>query len=190
MTILLIDNYDSFTYNLYQYLLEHGSDATVVLNDRLDIEEIKAIDPDGIILSPGPGNPETSGICRQVVFRYGSAVPILGVCLGHQVIGAVYGAGIVRCVCPVHGKKRRIQHDGNSLFAGIPNPTQVGLYHSLMVDAETIPAILNVTAVSQEGVVMGVRHKEFPVEGIQFHPESILTDHGHAMISNWLKGIG
>jgi len=189
MKILLIDNYDSFTYNLYQYLKHFTQDVTVVMNDRITIKEIEEFSPHGIVISPGPGNPDTSGICLDVVSFFKDKIPVFGVCLGHQTIARALGGKIVKCGEPVHGKAVVITHDAQGIFSGIPDKIKVGLYHSLMADENTLPRELIVTARSSQNVIMGIRHEKYLLTGVQFHPESILTEYGYKMIENWLEGI-
>ncbi len=186
--IVLVDNYDSFTYNLYQYLLMLGAEVEVVRNDEVSAAEIAAREPDGIVLSPGPSSPENAGITPDVIRLLGPTTPMLGVCLGHQAMGMVYGGDVIRAE-PVHGKRSPVEHTGVGVFAGLPSPLEAGRYHSLAVARDTLPDVLEVTAWSPDGLVMGVRHREHPVEGIQFHPESILTDDGARMLSNWLAEV-
>jgi len=188
LNILLLDNYDSFTYNLYQYLCELGADVEVARNDEITIEEIAAKSLDGIVVSPGPSRPENAGISLAVIDRFGPTTPILGVCLGHQSIGMVYGGEVIT-VEPVHGKKSAVDHRGVGCFEGLPTPIDAGRYHSLAVDRESLPDALEVTATSADGLVMGIRHREHPVEGIQFHPESILTEDGMTMLGTWLGSL-
>ena len=188
LRILLLDNYDSFTYNLYQYLCELGADVEVERNDAITLDEIAASGPDGIVISPGPSRPENAGISLAVIERFGPTVPILGVCLGHQSIGLVYGGDVVT-VEPVHGKKSAVDHRGQGVFEGLPTPVEAGRYHSLAVDRATLPEVLEVTATAADGLVMGLRHREYPVEGIQFHPESILTADGMTMLGTWLRSL-
>ncbi|MCY7419604.1 MAG: aminodeoxychorismate/anthranilate synthase component II [Chloroflexi bacterium] len=186
--IVLVDNYDSFTYNLYQYLLMLGAEVDVVRNDEISVDAIAAMDPDGIVISPGPSRPEHAGISVELITRLGPTVPLLGVCLGHQAMGLVYGGDVIR-VEPVHGKRSAVSHAGQGVFAGLPSPLDAGRYHSLAISRETLPAVLEVTAWAADGLVMGVKHREYPVEGIQFHPESILTDDGAQMLSTWLASV-
>jgi anthranilate synthase/aminodeoxychorismate synthase-like glutamine amidotransferase len=188
LRILLVDNYDSFTFNLYQYLAELGADVEVVRNDEIGVDDIAARAPDGIVISPGPSRPENAGITLEVIRRFGPTTPLLGVCLGHQAIGMAYGGDVVR-VEPVHGKRSTVTHLGSGCFAGLPSPLEAGRYHSLAVAADTLPDVLEVTATAPDGLVMGMRHREHPVEGIQFHPESILTDEGMGMLANWLRSV-
>lgn len=185
--VLVIDSYDSFVYNLVQYLGELGADPIVYRNDQIAVDEAIATEPDGVLLSPGPGRPETSGIiCDAIPAFVDAGVPVLGVCLGHQAIGHVYGADVVRAPELMHGKTSPIEHDGAGVFAGLPSPLTATRYHSLVLDPATVPVNLDVTARSVDGVVMGVRHREHDVEGVQFHPESILTGCGHDLLRNFL----
>ena len=185
--LLVVDNYDSFTYNLVQYLGELGTEMRVIRNDEITVAEIETeLRPERILISPGPGTPETSGITLEMIERFAGRVPIFGVCLGHQAIGQYFGGKVVRAPEPVHGKPVEILHDGRSIFAGIPNNFNAGRYHSLIVDHGSIPETLEVSARSPDGLVMGLRHRELPIEGVQFHPESILTEHGRQMLSNFL----
>ena len=186
--ILLLDNYDSFTYNLYQFLLVLGADVTVARNDEITVAEIEAGAYDGIVISPGPSRPEHAGISVDLIQALGPSTPILGVCLGHQAIGIAYGGDVIR-VEPVHGKKWPEEHAGQGVFAGLPSTVGAGRYHWLGVAGDTMPPVLEVTAWSPDGLVMGVRHREHPVEGIQFHPESILTETGPQMLQTWLDGL-
>ncbi len=185
--ILVIDNYDSFAYNLVQYLGELGWESVVYRNDAITLEQIEAMTPSHIIISPGPCTPLEAGISNDVVRYFRGRIPILGVCLGHQCIGYVYGGIIKRAVLPMHGKDSLIFHDGETVFNGLESPLTGGRYHSLVVDAETVPASLEVSASTEDGVVMGIRNRRDVVEGIQFHPESILTDTGHDILSNFLS---
>ena len=187
MSVLLIDNYDSFTYNLYQYLCELGAEVTVVRNDAVTVEELEAMAPERIVISPGPCTPKEAGISVEAVRRFAGRVPLLGVCLGHQCIGEAFG-GVVRGAGEIkHGKLSTVTHDGTGVFAGLPSPFQAIRYHSLAIDDGTVPEELEVTARSESGVIMGVRHREYAVEGIQFHPESIMTEHGKELLSNFLR---
>ncbi|TAK55145.1 MAG: aminodeoxychorismate/anthranilate synthase component II [Dehalococcoidia bacterium] len=187
--LLLIDNYDSFTYNLYQYLGELGAEVEVVRNDQVTLEDIEAMGPERIIISPGPGNPDEAGISKDVIRRFAGKVPIFGVCLGHQCIGEVFG-GIVEGAGEIlHGKVSQITHDGRGVFVGIPSPISATRYHSLAIRPDSVPAELEVSARSESGVIMGVRHRKLTVEGVQFHPESILTPDGHQILRNFLAMI-
>ena len=185
--ILLIDNYDSFTWNLFHYLGELGAAVKVVRNDEITAGEALAMKPDGIVLSPGPCTPNEAGICMDVIRQADGAVPILGVCLGHQAIGQVYGGDIVRAPAPMHGKMSTIHHTGKSVFRGLNNDFQATRYHSLTIDPPSLPEALEVTATSEDGVIQGVMHKTHPVHGVQFHPESIASENGHALLENFLK---
>jgi len=184
--ILVIDNYDSFTFNLVQALGSMGAEVRVVRNDERDVDAIARLRPDRIVISPGPCAPDRAGISVEVVRRLGQRIPILGVCLGHQAIAAAYGARIGPSPVPMHGKTSAVYHDGRTIFAGVKNPLTVGRYHSLVVDPLSLPDCLEVTARTEDGVVMGVRHRLFPVEGVQFHPESILTESGDEILRNFL----
>ena len=185
-TSLRIDTYDSFTYNLVQYLGELGADVVVRRNDEITLDEIEKLHPDGIVVSPGPCTPNEAGVSVATIERFSGAIPILGVCLGHQAIGAALGGAIVRAARIMHGKTSPIHHDGRGVFRGLSNPFDATRYHSLVIERSTIPAELEVSAWTAEGEIMGVRHRSLPVEGVQFHPESILTDHGHALLANFL----
>jgi anthranilate synthase/aminodeoxychorismate synthase-like glutamine amidotransferase len=188
--VLVIDNYDSFTYNLVQYLGELRADPLVIRNDAVTLEEIAIMAPSHILISPGPGTPDAAGISLDVVLTFAKTTPILGVCLGHQAIGQAYGGRVVRAPYLMHGKTSEICHDGNSIFEGLPYRFPATRYHSLVVDRESIPACLEVSATTPDGIVMGLRHREFPCEGVQFHPESIMTSHGKQMLANFLKRTG
>ncbi|MSQ26018.1 MAG: aminodeoxychorismate/anthranilate synthase component II [Dehalococcoidia bacterium] len=185
--ILLIDNYDSFTYNLYQYLCELADDVRVVRNDAITLEEIALLKPERIVISPGPKTPAEAGVCNDVIRQFGPTIPLLGVCLGCQCIGHTYGATVAGAGEIVHGKTSPIHHDGKGVFAGLPNPFEAIRYHSLAIQPATVPDTLEVTARTEGGVIMGVRHKRYPVEGVQFHPESILTTVGKDLLRNFLK---
>ena len=187
--VFLLDNYDSFTYNLVQLLGRIGADVTVARNDQVSVAEVEALNPDAIVISPGPSRPEKAGISIELIRELGPSVPTLGVCLGHQAIGVAYGATVVR-VPPVHGKGSPIHHSGDGSFGGLPTPFTAARYHSLAVERGSLPAELEVTAWSEDGLVMGMRHRSHPVEGFQFHPESILTDDGAALMSAFLSRIG
>jgi anthranilate synthase/aminodeoxychorismate synthase-like glutamine amidotransferase len=185
--LLVIDNYDSFTYNLVQYFGELGQEIEVFRNDQVTIEEMRALQPDHIVISPGPGNPDDGGISNEVLREFGATTPILGVWLGHQCMGQVYGGKVVRAPRLMHGKSSSVYHQGKGLFTGIPSPFRATCYHSLIVE-EPLPDCLEVTAFTREGEVMGLRHKEYPTVGVQFHPESILTEHGKRILQNFLDG--
>ena len=188
LRVLLLDNYDSFTYNLYQFLCELGADVEVVRNDEISLEDIAGRDLDGIVISPGPSRPEKAGISMAVIERFGPTTPILGVCLGHQSIGLVYGGEVIT-VEPVHGKRSAVDHRGVGVFEGLPTPVEAGRYHSLAVARDSLPDVLEVTASAPDGLVMGLRHRHYPVEGIQFHPESILTPDGMSLLANWRRSV-
>jgi len=185
--LLLIDNYDSFTYNLVQYLGELGADVHVHRNDAIGIEQIAAWEPSAIVISPGPCTPNEAGISVPLIQRFAGRIPILGVCLGHQAIGQAFGGKIVRAGRVMHGKVSPVTHDGRGVFAELPSPFTATRYHSLAIERATMPACLAITATADDGEVMGVRHREWPVEGVQFHPEAILTEHGHALLRNFLE---
>jgi anthranilate synthase component 2 len=185
--LLMIDNYDSFTYNLVQYLGELGEDVRVYRNDQITVEEIAQLRPGHIVISPGPCTPNEAGISVDTVKRFGGKIPLLGVCLGHQGIGQAYGGHIVHAKRIMHGKTSMIHHTGEGVFAGLPSPFEATRYHSLVIERESLPVCLELTAWTDDGEIMGVRHKEFAVEGVQFHPESILTEHGHKLLANFLK---
>ena len=184
--LLLIDNYDSFTHNLFHYLGELGAEVRVVRNDELSAAEALALKPEGIVLSPGPCTPNEAGICLDVIKQAAGSMPILGVCLGHQAIGQVYGGAIVRAPEPMHGKLSRVHHSGKSVFRGLNNDFLATRYHSLTIDPPSMPPVLEVTATSDDGVIQGVMHKTHPVHGVQFHPESIASENGHALLNNFL----
>jgi anthranilate synthase/aminodeoxychorismate synthase-like glutamine amidotransferase len=184
--ILVIDNYDSFTYNLVQYLGELGARLEVVRNDALGVDAIAALGPERVVISPGPGTPDQAGVSLEVIRRLGATTPILGVCLGHQAIGRAFGATVARAKTQMHGKTSEIRHDGRGVFAGLPNPFVATRYHSLVVLRETVPDDLEITAWAEDGEIMGLRHRRYPVEGVQFHPESILTVEGKHLLKNFL----
>ena len=187
--ILVLDNYDSFTYNLVQYLGELGAEVKVTRNDESSVDEIEAMAPERIVISPGPGTPDDAGVSLALIERLGRArVPILGVCLGHQAIGQAFGGKVVRAGRVMHGKVSRVRHDGRGVFAGLPGEFTATRYHSLVVERSTLPEALEVTAQSEDGEIMGLRHRTLAVEGVQFHPEALLTEHGHRMLENFLKG--
>ena len=185
--ILLIDNYDSFTYNLYQYLGELGAEVVVRRNDALTVEEVVALGPERIVVSPGPCTPQEAGISVEVIRQLGGRVPILGVCLGHQAIGAAFGGAIVRAPVVMHGKLSRVRHDGRGVFADLPQEFVATRYHSLIVERESLPDCLEISAETADGIIMGLRHREWAIEGVQFHPEAILTEHGHDLLRNFLS---
>lgn len=185
--ILVVDNYDSFTYNLVQYLGELGAKLLVKRNDKISLTEIKDMNPDGVVISPGPGRPENAGISVSLIAEYAGCMPILGVCLGHQAIGQAFGGKIVSAPVLMHGKTSLIQHDGQGIFATLPNPFSATRYHSLIVERKSLPEALIVTAETEDRIIMGLRHKVKPVFGVQFHPESILTEVGKKLLDNFLK---
>jgi anthranilate synthase/aminodeoxychorismate synthase-like glutamine amidotransferase len=186
--VLVIDNYDSFTYNLVQYLGELGADVQVMRNDVVTLQDVVDANPERIVISPGPGRPENAGVTMDVIRRLGQTKPLLGVCLGHQAIGAVFGGAVVRAGVPMHGKTSTIEHDGRGVFSGIAGPFVASRYHSLVVAEEGLPAVLEVTARTREDAnIMGLRHREWPVHGVQFHPESILTGEGKHILRNFLE---
>ncbi len=187
--LLMIDNYDSFTFNLVQYFGELGQEVRVFRNDQITLEGIEALKPDQLVLSPGPCSPAEAGICVPAVRHFAGKLPILGVCLGHQSIGAALGGQIVRAQRQMHGKTSEITTDGRGVFHGLPQRMTVIRYHSLVIERATLPAELEVTATAEDGEIMGVRHRELAIEGVQFHPESILSEHGHAMLKNFLDGV-
>ena len=187
--ILLIDNYDSFTYNLYQYLCELGADVVVHRNDKITLEDVEAMAPKGIVISPGPGTPADAGISNDVVRHFGGHVPTLGVCLGHQCIGHSFGGSVTGAGEIMHGKVSRIHHDGRGLFRGLPNPLEAIRYHSLIIAQEDLPASLEISAWTDNNLIMGLRHRELPIEGVQFHPESIMTKPGKALLRNFLDTV-
>jgi anthranilate synthase component 2 len=187
MRVLLLDNYDSFTYNLFQYLSELGAEVEVHRNDALSVADVAQKRPDRIVISPGPCTPAEAGISVALIQELGAHVPILGVCLGHQAIGAAYGGAVVRAPEVMHGKISQIHHDGQGVFAGLPSPFPATRYHSLIVRREDLPAELEVTATTGDDIIMGLRHREFPVQGVQFHPESIMTDAGKGLLRNFLQ---
>ncbi len=185
----MIDNYDSFVYNLVQYFGELEQQVIVYRNDKITLKQIEEMSPNGIVLSPGPGKPEEAGICIEVIKKFAGKIPILGVCLGHQAIGHVFGGKVIRANKPMHGKSSKIIHDKKRLFFGIPVPFRGGRYHSLIISKESFPDSLEITAWTEEGEIMGVAHKDMHVYGVQFHPESVLTEHGHKLLSNFLEII-
>ena len=185
--VLVIDNYDSFTYNLVQYLGELGAEVQVRRNDEVTLQEIEAMKPDHILISPGPGRPEDAGISVDVIRTFGPTTPVLGVCLGHQAIGIVYGGTVCRATAPMHGKTSTVVHDSKGVFKGIGEPFQAGRYHSLVISGADVPADLEVSARTEDGTIMAVRHRTYPVHGVQFHPESVLTDEGRTILRNFLE---
>lgn len=187
--MLVIDNYDSFVYNLVQYLGELGADPMVYRHDALSVAEVEALAPDAVLISPGPGRPEDAGISTAVIRWAAGRIPLLGVCLGHQTIGAAWGGSVVRAPAVMHGKTSMVHHEGVGVFAGLPNPLEATRYHSLIVDRDSLPDELEITATSEDGLIMGLRHQDFDVEGVQFHPESILTTNGHDLIANFLRRV-
>jgi len=188
--ILVLDNYDSFVFNLVQYLGELGAEPLVHRCDSLTLEQIDELDPDGVLISPGPGRPEDAGLSNEVIGHFAGRVPVFGVCLGHQCIGQIYGGDVVRAPEIMHGKTSLIEHTGVGVFKGLPNPFEATRYHSLVVQRDTMPDVLEITAQTSDGLVMGLRHREFDVEGVQFHPESILTAGGHQLVGNFLERCG
>jgi anthranilate synthase/aminodeoxychorismate synthase-like glutamine amidotransferase len=187
--VVVVDNYDSFTYNLVQYLGELDAEPIVHRHDAITVEGIEALEPDAILISPGPGTPKDAGISNSVIEQLGPRIPTFGVCLGHQCIGEVFGGRIVRAPQVMHGKTSPIRHTGLGVMAGLPNPFEATRYHSLVVERESLPDVLEVTAETEDGVIMGLRHRELPIEGVQFHPESILTSVGKELLTNFLGGL-
>ena len=188
--LVLIDNYDSFTYNLVHYLGELGAGCQVFRNDRIGVAEVLKLAPKGIVLSPGPCTPNEAGICLELIEKAGPTIPLLGVCLGHQAIGQAYGGRVVRAPVPMHGKLSGIAHTGRGVFKGLPRGFEVTRYHSLIVEREGLPGCLAVTARTADGLIMGLQHRKHPVHGVQFHPESIASEHGHALLANFLEAAG
>lgn len=192
MKVLIVDNYDSFVYNLYQRLGELGADPVVHRNDAITLDDVRRLDPDAIVLSPGPGHPSNArdfGVCADVLRTFGPSTPTLGVCLGHQGIGTQFGGTVGHAARLLHGKVSRIDHDGRTIFEGLPNPLVGARYHSLAIERDSVPAELGVSATSEDGEIMGVRHRTHPIEGVQFHPESVLTPDGPALLRNFLRGV-
>lgn len=187
--ILLIDNYDSFVYNIYQYCSAIGQQVDVIRNDQITIDQISQANYSAIIISPGPGRPDDAGISKDVIAHFAGKVPILGICLGHQAIGEVFGGNVIRAPQPVHGKVSHIHHNDQGIYAGMPQPFAAGRYHSLIVDGASLPECLEITATSEDGLIMGLRHKEYGLEGIQYHPESILTPDGYRLLENFLNRL-
>jgi anthranilate synthase component II len=188
--VLVVDNYDSFVYNLVQYLGELGAEPVVFRNDAITVDEAAALGADAVLISPGPGRPADAGISNAVIERLGRDTPLLGVCLGHQCIGEVFGGAVVRAPAIMHGKTSMVRHTGEGVMEGLPNPFEATRYHSLVVDRATLPGVLDVTAETEDGVIMGLRHRTLPIEGVQFHPESILTTEGRALLGNFLRLAG
>ncbi len=187
--LLMLDNYDSFTYNLVQYLGELGADVQVHRNDAITLDDVEAMAPSHIVVSPGPCTPTEAGISVPLIQRFAGRIPLLGVCLGHQAIGQAFGGRIVRAQRVMHGKISPVTHDGRGVFAGLPSPFAVTRYHSLAIERDSTPAVLEVTATAEDGEIMGVRHRQLAVEGVQFHPEAILTEHGKHLLANFLEGV-
>lgn len=187
---LLIDNYDSFTYNLYHFLGELGAEVEVRRNDSIGAVEAVGLAPQGIVISPGPCDPERAGVCLELIAAAAGKVPLLGVCLGHQAVGQAFGGRVVRAEAPMHGKLSAVSHGGAGVFAELPSPFSATRYHSLVVERASLPEALEVTAETEDGIVMGLQHKELPVHGVQFHPESIASEHGHALLANFLRLAG
>ena len=190
MRILVIDNYDSFVFNLVQYLGQLGAECEVRRNDEITVAEVADFGAAGVLLSPGPGTPERAGIMMDVIQEYAGKLPMFGVCLGHQAIGAAFGATVTRAPELLHGKTSEVHHSGSGVLAGLPSPFTATRYHSLAVEADSVPAELEVTGRTPSGIVMALRHRELPIEGVQFHPESVLTEGGHQLLANWLAGCG
>ena len=188
--VVVIDNYDSFTYNLVQYLGTLGAEVTVRRNDEVTVKELAAMKPDGLLISPGPGEPRDAGISEDAIRALAGQVPILGVCLGHQAIGQAFGGKVVRARQVMHGKVSRVRHDGEGVFRNVPDDFTATRYHSLVVERASLPGCLKVTAQSEDGEIMGLRHRSLAVEGVQFHPEALLTEHGHVMLTNFIGGRG
>ncbi|MGH9246471.1 MAG: anthranilate synthase component II [Acidimicrobiales bacterium] len=188
--VLVVDNYDSFVYNLVQYVGELGAEPIVHRHDAITVDDALDLDPDAVLVSPGPGRPEDAGLSNDVIRAFAGRRPVLGVCLGHQCIGQVYGAEVVRAAQVMHGKTSVVRHAGAGVFAGLPDPIEATRYHSLIVDRDSVPDVLEVTAETEDGTVMGLRHRRLAVEGVQFHPESILTGSGHDLLRNWLARAG
>jgi anthranilate synthase/aminodeoxychorismate synthase-like glutamine amidotransferase len=187
--VLVVDNYDSFTYNLVQCLLQGGATCNVRPSDQLSVAEARAAAPDGVLISPGPGSPRDAGISLELIGALASDFPMLGVCLGHQALAAAFGANVTRAAAPVHGKTSAIEHDGRGIFRGLPSPFEATRYHSLVVERDGLPAVLEVSACTASGEIMALRHRHLPLESVQFHPESILTEHGPRLVQNWLTSL-
>jgi len=189
MKIILLDNYDSFTYNLVHYIGELGAEVVVYRNDKISVAELLALAPDGIVISPGPGTPKDSGICLELIKTASGKVPLFGVCLGMQAMGEAFGGKVIRAPKPMHGKISKVFHEGKSVFKGLPSPFDATRYHSLIVERDSLPDCLEITATTDDGLIMGLAHKTHNTSGVQFHPESIASEHGHALIKNFLDGI-
>jgi anthranilate synthase/aminodeoxychorismate synthase-like glutamine amidotransferase len=187
--VLVVDNYDSFTYNLVQCLMSLGAECLVVANDATNVADVRAHHPDGLLISPGPGKPEDAGMTLQLIQELGRSMPILGVCLGHQALALAFGARVERAERPVHGKTSPVRHDARGVFRGLPSPFRATRYHSLLVTERDLPSSLEVSATTDDGEIMGIRHRQLPLEGVQFHPESILTDEGPRLVQNWLSSL-
>ncbi|GLV56520.1 glutamine amidotransferase [Dictyobacter sp. S3.2.2.5] len=185
--LLLLDNYDSFTYNLYQYLAELGAEVVVKRNDEVTLADVEQLQPERIVVSPGPCTPSEAGMSCEVIAAFGSRIPVLGVCLGHQSIGQVYGGRVIRAPEPMHGKTSQMHHDGKGVFKNLPRPFEAIRYHSLIVEEDSLPEVLEVTARTEDGLIMGLKHRAYPVEGVQFHPESIMTNVGKDLLRNFLE---
>lgn len=185
--VLVLDNYDSFTYNLVQYLGELGAEVTVRRNDEISVEEMEKLKPERLLISPGPGTPDTAGVTVDAIRALAGKIPVLGVCLGHQAIGQAFGGRVIRAPYLMHGKTSEICHDSATIFRGVPYRFKATRYHSLIVERENLPEVLDVSATTPDGIIMGLRHKQFPVEGVQFHPESVMTEHGMILLENFLK---
>ena len=188
--ILLIDNYDSFTYNVYQYLAELGARTRVLRNDAVDVAGVRRLRPEAIVISPGPGTPDESGVTLDILRELGGEVPIFGICLGLQAIGQAFGGRVIRARRPMHGKISRITHRGRGVFHGLPSPFAATRYHSLVVERRTLPTCLEITAETEDGLIMGLRHRKLRIEGVQFHPESVMTEGGHQLLRNFLDSVG
>ena len=187
--VLVVDNYDSFTYNLVQYVLGIGAETSVYLNDRITVEQIAELAPNGLLLSPGPGTPDDAGVTLSVIREFAGKIPIFGVCLGHQSIGQSFGGNIIRAPRLMHGKTSMVEHDGKGVFKGMPNPFEATRYHSLVIEESSMPECLEISARTTDGEIMAVRHRSLPVEGVQFHPESFLTEQGMRIIANWIASL-
>lgn len=189
MSILLLDNYDSFTYNLLHYLGELGREVVIKRNDAVSVADVMAMKPEGIVISPGPGTPDESGICLALIKEAAGKIPLMGVCLGHQAIGQVMGGKVIRAPKPMHGKVSAVKHGGKGLFKGLPSPFNATRYHSLIVERASFPDVLEITAETEDGIIMGLQHKKHNLHGVQFHPESIASEHGHALLKNFVGSL-